>query len=135
MAIARSMAKREFVLSCDKQLPPEQQTKFFLIPMSAQVEAELNDLVSTDSSAYVEVTEGDRSVKTPIQAGYFEKRLKGVEKCLVGWSNYKDGEGNEIDFAKHTPEERLALLYPAWVEELAAFIDSMSVPTEAALKN
>ena len=136
MAVARSMAQREFVLSCDKDLPPEEQTKFFVIPLAGKEDAEISDLASqVNKDVFIEQEYEGRKVRTPIAAGYFEKRMRMVMKCLVGCSNYKDEAGNEIDFSKLTPEERYSSLYPEWREELAEFIESLNYPTEAAVKN
>lgn len=135
MAVARSMAKREFILSCDKELPQEQQTKFFLKPLSSKDESEIADLASSDRSSFIEYVQDERTVKVPSQAGYNEKRWRMLSKCLVGWANYKDAEGNEIDFEKLTPDERLSMLYPEWREELASFADSLNYPSEGELKN
>lgn len=139
MAVARSMIKREFVLSCDKELPHEQQTKFFVMPLSSKHLIEINDLCSKGEGMFVETVweKGDerRIQKTPVIATEQEREDATVSRGLVGWENYKDEEGNEIEFAKLSSEERLNRLYPAWRSEIAMFIDSLNYPSEGELKN
>lgn len=135
MATARSMATREYILECDRELPPEQQTKFLIKPLSGKLEAEIGDLISSDKSAYVEYIDNGKGVRTPVPAGHAERRYRMLSECLVGWSNYKDEAGNEIKFESLTPDERLSALYPEWRDELASFCDSINIPSEGSLKN
>lgn len=139
MAVARSMVKREFILSCDKELPPDQQTKFFVTPLSSKHLIELTDLCSKGEGMSIETIfeKGDerRIQKTPIMATDVEREDATVIRGLVGWSNYKDEEGHEIEFDKLTADERLNRLYPEWRSEIAAFINSLNYPSEGELKN
>lgn len=135
MAIARSMTAREYILKCDRELPQEQQTVFLITPLSAKAQTEIEDLLSSDENAIMEIATDDRTVKMPYDAGRSEKKMRALRVGLTGWRNYKDAEGNDVPFEKFSPDERLSLLYPDWREELAEFMASLNYPDEAALKN
>lgn len=135
MAVARSMAKREFVLDCDKELPLEQQTTFFVVPLTAKTDAQILDLVASNTDARVEIQRDGITQVLPMQAGYFEKHHLMLAESLVGWKNFKDEGGNEIAFDKLNSDERCSILYREWREEICSFIDTLNYPSEADSKN
>jgi len=144
MAVARSMSKREFVLECDKSLAPEQQTTFFLTPLSSKHQIEIDDMRSKGDGMFIEIAYEKkdengvierRETRSPIAATDRERSDAIVVRALIGWENYKDGAGNELDFSKLTPDERVNLLYPEWRDEISSFVSSLNYPTEAELKN
>lgn len=139
MAVARSMQQREFVLECDKELPANEQTTFLIVPLSSKAQVEISDLLSKSEGMFTEIViekDGEkRTHRSPIPANYHERVHATLGKCLIGWVNYKDAEGNQLDFNALSPDERVNRLYPDWREELFAFIESLNYPSEAALKN
>lgn len=139
MAVARSMQEREFILACDKELPPNQQTVFLVKPLSSQDQIALSDMVSKSENMFAEIViekDGEkRTHRSPVPANAFEREHEILVRCLVGWSNYKDADGKELDFKTIEPKDKPNRLYPEWREEITAFIDSLNYPIEAELKN
>lgn len=81
MAIAFRSAVREFIAPSDAAQPPEQQTTWLLRPLDVFDAAELADTYSAEDS------------------GWAKKAIQMARLSLVGWRNFKDGEGNEVKFA------------------------------------
>lgn len=145
MAVARSMQEREFILSCDKELASDKQTKFIVRPLSTLDQIAISDLVTKGEGMYSEITfdiEGKdgkpnekRTHRAPVPANYFEREQETLVRCLVGWSNYKKESGEELDSKTIDAKERPNWLYPEWRAELYAFIESLNYPSEAEIKN
>lgn len=136
MAKARSMEPREFVLSCDKELPADEQTVFLVKPLSALFQAKLDDQTMPVEGASYELEDKDRKVKMPLTVqAQSQREVQKLKECLVGWRNLKTGEGHEVKFESLTPDERINILFLDWRDELCAFLDSMNYMEEAEVKN
>lgn len=139
MAVARSMQEREFILSCDKELPLDQQTIFLIRPLSSKEQIAISDLVSKADGMTAEIViekDGEkRTHRSPVPANFSERSDDTVMRCLVGWKNYKDEDGKELDFKAMEPSVWINRLFPEWREEIATFADSLNYPSEAELKN
>lgn len=123
----------EFVLSCDrkdesgKPIPKEKQTVFELRVLTARELAQLED----------ELSEVDMRGTIKVKAG--SQVLKILKLGLVGWKNFKDGKGNEIQFQKDKEgvprEQNWNYLKQNWRREIADAITEQTNLTEEQLKN
>jgi hypothetical protein len=89
MAVALSLTQKEYILEVDRDLPVEQQTKFFIKPLSARQNAALQDgmkFSKKEDGATIE------NIGT--------HTLEILKAGLVGWDNFNDAEGNPIKFTK-----------------------------------
>jgi len=106
MAISLSLKPVDYVLECDRELPAEEQTIFKLKPLSMKTSAELGDIVREDNG--ISLNRGEQIVFI-------------LNKCLVGWSNFKDDKGKEIKF-----DGDLSRLLTEWGLELFNKINEIS---------
>lgn len=91
MVIARTPTERRpFVLPEERELPPEQQTTFWLRDLTAAESAQLKDL----GMAY-----DQGSDSTMMRTG--TSALRAVRAGLVGWDNFADEHGTPVEFATH----------------------------------
>ena len=136
MATARSMAVRDYILECDRELSDGEQTVFKVRPLSAADQAKIDDNIASVQGASMEMEDKDRKVKLPLTtAAVAHRQLLKLTYALVGWSNLKDTQGELVKFEPLTPEQRHDILYQNWRDELCEFIDSLSYMAEAQLKN
>lgn len=136
MALARSMAVRDYILKCDRELPEGEQTTFKVRPLSAADQAKIDDNVASVQGAATEFTDKDKTIKMPLTtAAIAHRQLLKLTYGLVGWSNLNSAAGELVKFDGLTAEQRHDLLYQDWRDELCEFIDSLSYMTEAQLKN
>lgn len=127
MAIAIDPNKTfEYVLLCDRELPPEEQTIFHLKALSARELAEIQDKAArADMDGNFEFRSGSQT-------------LRILEIGVRGWKNLRDAQGNEIAFRENNGRprgENWDLLLPEWRRELANAITEQNRISGAERKN
>src|SRR6185295_13094406 len=90
MAIGISRKTRiSFILPRERELPKEQQTIFYLRSLSALTRGEYTEYRSslpTDPE------------KIKLMDGLAKWSIRILKECLVGWENFKDSEGQPLQF-------------------------------------
>lgn len=120
----------DYILECDRKKEKEDQTVFELRWLTAQELARLEDgsltsIMSKENRPEFQIHSGSMQIKT-LQIG------------LVGWRNFRDKDGNEIDFKQRNDQcakENLDYLHPQWRRELVEAITEMNQITEDETKN
>ena len=118
MAVAVSRKQAEYVLDEDKILDPTEQTKFLIRPLSAKQYAEVQ--------GQMEIS-GDR-----ISGSYY---INVLRYGLAGWSNFRDGDKNEVKFHPKNMDENIDCLSVPNRYELTGAIMELSVLGEQKEKN
>lgn len=123
MAIALTLKQKEYVLETDRELPAEEQTKFFIKPLSARQNAQIQDGMrfnKTENGATIE------NIGT--------HTLEILKYGLVGWENFNDADGNPIKFTKNM-DENIDKLCVEYRYELSGAIMELSNLGPAKEKN
>lgn len=123
MAIALSLDSKEYILECDRDLEESQQTIFYIKPLSAKEQANIQDSIK--------FTDGE----TTTVANFGTHSLNLLKAGLTGWKNFLDAEGNQIKFLSKDPEGNLNKIPAEYRYELAAKIMSMSSLSDNQVKN
>lgn len=108
-----------YVLPEDRKLPKEEQTIFLLKPLKHCIRVNLAD----------QATDITGQLKNSV-----EFIAKVVENGLVGWDNFKTGEGADIIFGEKAGAENLSSLAFDQLNELAVRILELSGLTEGQKK-
>ena len=114
MAVALTRKQQEYILTEDKELSEDLQTKFFIKPLSAKKYADIQEKMKITG-------EGEEA---RIQGSYY---LDVLKEGLVGWSNFKDAEGNEIKFNNKNMDDNLDYLSVPQRFEISGAIMSASI--------
>jgi hypothetical protein len=118
-------------LECDRDLDPSDQTIFEVrwLKYSEQVKIEDNTVTS-------KIGRKNEESEMRIASGTAEKAI--LQAGLVGWSNFKDANGNEVEFKRTSnkvTDECLSRLRPDWRKEIANFITDQGVISKDEEKN
>jgi hypothetical protein len=89
---------RPFICKADRNLPEEDQTVWMVKPLSAKEKMTLED---KHMQASAKSKKGDE-VETTFDIRMHKRNYEALNIGLTGWSNFKDGEGNEIPCKKTT---------------------------------
>jgi hypothetical protein len=102
----------DYVLECDRTLPPEQQTVFRLRSLTVGEQADLEDSLAVRRGEDLGINVGSQ-------------KLRILRLGLVGWSNFRDAAGAEVPFEaikghpRHVTDVCLDRLDSEWRTELA----------------
>ena len=116
----------EYVLECDRDLPPDQQTAFELKVLTARELAAIQD----------GATKGNVDGSLEFRSG--TQTLRILELGVRGWRNFKDAAGTDVPFRENSGKPRLEnwdVLRPEWRRELANAITEQNRVTEEERKN
>ncbi len=116
MPVALTVNKEwDYVLTCDKDKPPEKQTVFRLKILNQEQWTVVNN-----------------------QAAFGTKITAYLTFGLIGWTNFKDKQGNVIDYKTKEgvlDPDCLSHFYHDWKVELAEEIRESNIMTEEEAKN
>ena len=115
----------KYVLACDRELPTEKQTKFFIRPLTIRQHAEWQDSIMNYDAETKEV-----------KTNYYSNILTLLRFGLIGCSDFFDSEGREVRFAMRNgqvSDEFLERLSPEHRYEIATAIKDLSTPSERDL--
>ncbi|MDA8122246.1 MAG: hypothetical protein M0Z38_06745 [Deltaproteobacteria bacterium] len=116
----------EYVLLCDRDLPPEEQTMFELKVLTARELAKIEDgSARADVSGNIEFRSGTQVINI-------------LNVGLKGWRNFKDAQGREVPFRENNGAprpENWDYLTPDWRRELANAVTEQTRVTETERKN
>jgi len=119
MAIALSLEHIDFILECDRELQPEEQTVFKLAPLTSKQVLNLRDKIKFKGT---EVVNQGTVVYLYATLG------------LVGWSNFKNSAGDDVPFGKNM-DDNLKLVPLLYLMEMFTELDKLSNITDADSKN
>ncbi len=119
MAIALNLKAVDFVLKCDKDLPPEEQTIFKIKPLTAKQYMEMADTMEYSGE----------TVKHMGLATYNMLKIG-----LIGWKNFKDAEGNDVSFITNM-DDNLNRIPADYRMELSTKITELTTPSIEKVKN
>lgn len=129
MPIALDPKQRfDYVLECDRALPADQQTTFELRGLTVAEEARIED-------GLAQLVDGGFNMRSG------QQKLGILRLGLVGWRNFKSGDGAEVPFEtikghpQHVTDACLDRLDPDWRVELANAITERGKLTPAEKKS
>lgn len=114
----------DYVLECDRALPPEQQTVFKLRGLTVAEEARIED-------GLAQLVDGGVSMRSGHQ------KLEILRLGLLGWTGFRSADGTEVAFERtkghpqHVTDACLDRLAPDWRVELANAITERGKLTPA----
>lgn len=126
------MGTKEYVLKREQKKPADNQTRFKLKNLTARERAFIDDNMSQFTA------DGRVLLNSNLTA------IRALECGLVGWENFKDAKGNQIQFIKEPPKDWDAkkVFTMPWDylsredrQELADAIKEMGQLTENEIKN
>ena len=116
----------EYVLACDRELPPEQRTVFELKVLTARALATIQDGATTGN------VDGSLMFKSGSQT------LRILDLGVCGWRNFKDADGADVPYRENNGKprpENWDCLRPEWRVELANAITEQNRLSEEERKN
>ena len=114
MAVALTLTQKEYVLEVDRDLPVDEQTKFFIKPLSAKQNAAIQDGMKFS-----------KSEKGAVIDNIGSHTLDTLKSGLVGWENFNDADANPIKFVKNM-EDNIDKLCVEYRYELSGAIMELS---------
>jgi hypothetical protein len=108
----------EYVLPMQLELPPEKQTVFLLGALDYKSRATLmqytTEMAGIEKAYEESKLAGAEQMKIIMSAGFMEAALGtlGHPKGLIGWKNFKDQNGDEVEF---NPDDFLNRLMPDYL--------------------
>lgn len=130
MAVALTITPFDYVLKDDRNRPPEEQTVFRLRPLHAK---EKQEVERTEWKAA-----GGEALMVSDRTGL---AIRILNCGLLGWSNLRDAEGNEVEFAEVKENNRRILpshildRITPWLTELANAVYERTELSEEQKKN
>lgn len=133
----------EYVLECQKDEPIEEQIKFKLKPLSPRQSAVLQDSLKIEYTKEnlakmredAENLNDENALELVSKIKNFNEHLYNTLSAgLVGWSNFKDEDENEVMFGKNI-EENIAHIPVEYRMELATEITKLASLKDSERKN
>jgi hypothetical protein len=122
----------EYVLECDRELPGEQQTIFELSHMTCRQREKIENEMTGSKLGKKKRDTSELTIRTG------STELAVLDAGLMGWRNFKNKHGEEIEFSRTATTVRrecLDYLHSDYREELAEAITEVSRITEDERKN
>jgi len=124
--ILLTLKEKEYILESDRKLSSEEQTVFFLRPLSALEYAEIQDNLIFD--------DGVKNKKQPKVKNWNQNSIIMLQYGLTGWKNAKDSSGKVVEFDKGDWQKNINVLPISARFELSNVIFEMTFLTESDKK-
>lgn len=124
-------ATTEYVLECDRDKPREEQTRFKVRWLTYKEQVKIEDNIVSSRIG----RKGEDS-EMRIASGSAERDI--LKAGLVGWENFKDEHGQEVEFKRRgdqVTDECLDRLHTDWRKEIANFITDQGKISKDEEKN
>lgn len=128
LALDPAQDRQKIVPRCDRNLPPEQQTRFVCRPLTVFEDAQVADMTGF--------------AQGKIALNLQQKNVLAFRLGVVAVENLQDVDGKSVELERVPSEWGLVLsdaflsrIHPAVVREIGEAVREMSNPTEAELGN
>jgi len=133
---------KKYILEADRKLPVDKQTIFELANLPIEERIKIEDA----QAQYGVSTDKDPEAKADMTIKQHKRNLEIVKLGLVGFSNFKDAEGNDVPFETVASPIRsgsknivsgkcLNRFAMEWIDELAKAIVDLNAITPEETKN